>query len=210
MRRPLAKIRYETLLALGFIAQLKDLLFPEKLHGEGVGNEVREILGVRTFEVFRIVVEDERVASFKKLDELALDAGIQAGVAVFEVVDVAFEERILLEKLDDAKGSAADSDNVYAAVVVALDDVADFRGAADAGDALGKSEEHAEFGFFLEAVFDHLAVARLENVQGEFCAGKKDDVQRKERNAFRAHGSQSLIIPDRANGGVESLRSGSV
>jgi len=38
---------------------------------------------------------------------------------------------------------------------------------------------------------DHLTVARLEYVQREYCAGKKDDVQREKRNTFRPHETHS-------------------
>ena len=48
-------------------------------------------------------------------------------------------------------------------------------------------------------------------MQGHFSAGEKDDVQRKQRNAFRPHGSQTTMIPDVANDGDESwLRNSSI
>jgi hypothetical protein len=37
-------------------------------------------------------------------------------------------------------------------------------------------------------------------VQRKFRAGKKDDVQRKQRNAIRPHGSQVEMIPEEVTG----------
>jgi hypothetical protein len=39
-------------------------------------------------------------------------------------------------------------------------------------------------------------------MEGEFRAGKEDDVQGKQRNAFRPHGSQSIMIPEEGTGGL--------
>jgi hypothetical protein len=140
------------------------------------------------------------MAGFKKFHEFALNTRIEGRVAVLEVVDVAFEKGILLKKFDDAKGSAAHGPYVHAAIVVTLHDFKNFGGATHAGDAFGKGQEHAELGFFLEAIFHHLAVPWLENVQRHFRAGEEDDVQGKQRNAFRPHGSQDFMIAERRGG----------
>ena len=103
---------------------------------------------------------------------------------------------MVLEKIENAEWGAADGEDVHAAVAVALDDVEDFRGAADARQTFGHGKQHAEFGFLREAIFDHGAVTRLKNVQGKLRAGKKDDVQRKKRNAFWPHGVPDQMIPE--------------
>jgi len=142
-------------------------------------------------EIFRIVIEDERMTGFEKFDKFALDAGIGGRFAILEVIHLAFEKRVFLEKIENTKWGAADGEDVYAAVVVTLYDGTDFRGAADASQTLGQGEKHAEIRFLREAIFHHGAVTRLKNVQGKLSAGKEDDVQRKKRNAFWPHGSQT-------------------
>jgi hypothetical protein len=58
-------------------------------------------------------------------------------------------------------------------------------------DSLWQGKKHAEFRFFLEAVFHHLLVARLENMQGQGSAGQENDVQRKKRDTFWPHDSHT-------------------
>jgi hypothetical protein len=103
---------------------------------------------------------------------------------------MAFEERVLLEEFDNAEGGAAGREDVHAAVLITFGNVQNFGGAPDPGETFGKRKEHAELGFFFKTVFHHFAVTGLEYVQGKLHARKKDDVQRKQRNAFRPHGSQ--------------------
>lgn len=119
-----------------------------------------------------------------------MDARVGRGFTVFEIIHVAFEDGVFCEQLYGAKGDAAVGEDIHAAVVIALGDIYDFGGAADARDAVGEREKHAKFRVVFEAVFYHLAVTGLENVQGKFSAGEKNDVQRKQRNAIRPHGSQ--------------------
>src|SRR5258708_36306973 len=120
-----------------------------------------------------------------------MDTRTGGSFTVLQVVHVAFQERVLREQFDHAEGGAADCENVHAAVFVAFNDVENFGGAADSRHSLGKGEKHAELGLFFQRVFHHFAVTWLENMQGKLRAGKEDDVQRKQRNAFRPHGSQS-------------------
>src|SRR5258707_4367982 len=89
-----------------------------------------------------------------------------------------------IHQLRYAEREAADGDDVHAAVVVTLHDFGHPRGATDTDNSFGQSEEHAELAFLVEAMADHLTVARLGYVQREDCAGKKDDVQRVKRNTF--------------------------
>jgi hypothetical protein len=101
------------------------------------------------------------------------------GGAVFEIVDCAFEERVLVKEFDDSKRDAANCEDVHATILVSLYDFKDFCGAADPGDTVVEGEEHTEFGFVFEAIADHLSVARLENMQGKVSAGEKNDVKRE-------------------------------
>src|SRR6266404_6314893 len=189
MRRPVAKVREEALLAFGFGAQLKNALFPEQIHGEFGGDDVGELLvRVGSSNVARVVAEDQRMASLIEFGEGFACLLGWSGVAIIEVVNAAFEERVYREEFDDTEGSAADREDVHAAVVVTFNDFQNFGGAAGAGNSVREGEKHAEFGLVVEAIADHFAVARLENVQRKVSAGKKNDVQRKQRNAIRPHG----------------------
>src|SRR5437773_10975297 len=98
---------------------------------------------------------------------------------------------VLGEYFNDAEWSAANSENIDSAVRVAFCDLHDFSGATHARDSLVQGGDHAEFRVLFQAVFDHLAVTRLESMQGDLRSWNDDDVQRKQRNAFRPHGSQS-------------------
>src|ERR1700723_379260 len=104
---------------------------------------------------------------------------------------MALGEGLLLEKLDDAEGFAANCQNVHRPVVVALNDFNNFRGAPYSSNAFGKRQKNAELGFFFQATVDHFEITRLEDVQGKVCAGEKNDVQRKERYSIGPHSACS-------------------
>jgi hypothetical protein len=191
MRGPLTKIRYQAFLAVRLGAQLKNMLLPHQVHGQSAGDEIREFVGRGVLEILGIVVEDERVAGFVEFDEFALHGRAAGSFAVFQIIHAACEKRLALKEVQHAEGRAANGEDVHAAVVVTLYDVENFSGAADVSEAIGQRKEHPEFGMILDAGFDHLAVARFENVQGEFRAGEKDDVQGEKRNAIRPHGPRS-------------------
>jgi hypothetical protein len=192
MRSPLAKVRDEALLAVGFRAQLENPLLPEEIEGERIGHAVGEIVRLPAFHILRIIAEDQSVAGLIEFDEFAANPGIGSGVAVVEVVDESLEKRLLVQEADDAKGGSANGENVHASVVIAFDDLDDFGGTANVGNAIGRSQQHSEFGFLLQAVSNHGAIAGLENVQRKVSAGKKNDVQRKKRDAIWPHRSQRI------------------
>jgi hypothetical protein len=48
----------------------------------------------------------------------------------------------------------------------------------------------------VQALADHLAIARFEDVQRKRFARKEDEVQRKQCNAVRLHGSHRDMIPE--------------
>src|SRR5260370_3567458 len=192
MRGPLSKVRSQTLLAVRLRPKLENLLLPQRFHRQRGGNEIREFLRKGAFELLRIIVKDQSVAGFEKIHELALDARIGGRFPVFQVIHLAFQKRVFREKFHHAKWGAAGSDDVHPAIFVAFYDVENFGGATHSCDALRKRKKHAKLGFFFQTDFHHFAVTRLENVQGKFRAGKEDDVERKQRNAFRPHGSQEI------------------
>jgi hypothetical protein len=74
---------------------------------------------------------------------------------------------------------------------VAADEFEDLRGAPHVGNAVRGVKHQAKFGFVVETGLDHGAVAGLKDVQGKVRAGKKNDVEWKERNAIWPHESQS-------------------
>src|SRR5467141_3273764 len=144
------------------------------------------------------------MAGFEQLDELALHAWIRGDFPVIKIIHMTFQERVFLEKLDNSKRGAADGENIHAAVLITLCNVQNFGGAADTRDSLVEGKEHAELGLFFQAAFHHGAVTRFEYVQGKLRAGKEDDVQRKQRNAFRPHGSHTKSY-QRAGPGTGSV-----
>src|SRR6267142_2356579 len=196
MRRPLAKVAYQALLAVSFRAQLQDLLLPHKIEGKSGRHQEGQIFRGFGCDIFRIVVKNEGVAHLVEAGEFRLQARIDASVAVIEKVDVAFQESVFrisirVDQLRYTKWRAADGDDVHAAIVVALHDFCHLGGATYADDPLGQGQQKSELGFFVDAAAHHLAVTRLENVQREGSAGKKNDVQREKRNPVRPHETHS-------------------
>src|SRR4029077_9992686 len=150
--------------------------------------DLGRLLGVG---VLWIIVKDERVAGFVEVNEFAAQSRIWRRVPVFEVIHVSLGERILLEELNDTEWLAAHRQNVHCFVVIALNDLDDLRGAPHPNNTLGKRQENAKLRLFLQAAAHHFEIARLEDVQGKVRAGKKDDVQGKERNSIGPHCSSS-------------------
>lgn len=66
-------------------------------------------------------------------------------------------------------------------LVVLLDDIGDFGGAADLRDAFFFGPQNAERLAGLETFRDHLFIARLKDVQRQRSAGQEYHVERKER-----------------------------
>src|SRR5215831_2565254 len=172
MRRPVAKVREKPFLALDFRAKFEYPLFPEKIHGEFGSNYVGEVV-LRIFRrrVARVVIEKQGVAGVVEFDKGIAGLRGRKGLAVVEIVHGAFEQRVFVKKLDDAKRGPADREDVHAAVRIFFGDFENFGGAARASDATFEGEKHAELGFLVKAVANHLAVTRLENVQREVSAG---------------------------------------
>src|SRR5215470_3355861 len=97
MRRPLPKISHQALLAVLFGAQFEYLLFPKEIHRKSTCDAVRKLLHRRALEIFRVVLEKERVASFVKFNQLGLNDGAPWRATILQVIHLPFEERILGE-----------------------------------------------------------------------------------------------------------------
>ena len=176
MRGPLAEVRHQAFLPVRFRAKLQNLLLPQQFHRQSAGNEIGKRVQGSAFEIFGIIVEDKRMARFKKFDELALESRVAGELVIFKVVHLTLKKRVSREKFHHTKGGAANGANVHASVGILRHNFGNLRGAADAGYTLGEGKKHSEFRLFLEAVFHHRAVTRLENMQGEQGAGEKNDV----------------------------------
>jgi hypothetical protein len=59
---------------------------------------------------------------------------------------------------------------------MSVHDIENFSGATHMNQAVGERQEQPKFSFLLDAGFYHMAITRLENMQREFRAGKKNDV----------------------------------
>jgi hypothetical protein len=185
MRRPVAKVRRQTFLALRFGAEFEELLLPQEIERKRRGDGVSKLMGRDSVEILGHTSEEKGMAGFIKLDELTGDRRGYNVVDVFQVVDMTLKQGIVREEFNNTERFAANGDDIHAAVFVMLDDFQDFHRAADANDAVWKGQQHAEGRFRVEAFADHLAVARLKNVKRELFAWEKHDVQGKERNAIR-------------------------
>src|SRR5215813_15355207 len=107
MRRPLAKVAHQAFLPVLFRTQFENLLFPEEIHRESAGYAIRKFLHRCAFEIFWIILEEQRMAGFVELDELPLQHGISGSSAVLQVIYLPFQQRILLKQFHDSKRSAA-------------------------------------------------------------------------------------------------------
>ncbi len=120
---------------------------------------------------FWIVAEDQGVASFKKFDKL-LSWLAGRSFSIFQVIDLAFEQRIFRVKMRGAERHAANGDNIHSSIRITLKNFQNFRSASHARHAVGHGQQHSKFAALLQAAIDHLAVTWLENVKWEFSAGE--------------------------------------
>src|SRR5579859_4416232 len=196
MRRPLAKVAYQSFLAIVFGTQLEDLLLEEEIERECAGDQKGKALTGVTAGVSGIVLENQGVTYLVQASQFGFRTGINERIAVVEKIDVTLQQLVLgigigVQEVGNVERGTADGEDVHPAVGVTFRDLCNFRSATHASDSLGKGQEQAEFGFFVEALAHHLTVAMLKNVERESGAGQKDDVQREQRNTFRPHESHS-------------------
>src|SRR5215510_2261301 len=107
MRGPLSKISDQALLPVFFRTQFEDLLFPKEVHRESAGYAIGKILDRGAFEVFRVILEKQRMAGLVEFDKLPLKNRITGSPAVLQVIHLPFKQRILLKKLNDREWSMA-------------------------------------------------------------------------------------------------------
>src|SRR5262245_56977199 len=123
MRRPLAKVRNQPLLALGFGAQLEDALFPEKFQRKSGGDSVGNVRVRSGTEIARAVAVDQRVAGFVEIVQFAAQARIVGQRAVLKEINLAPQKRLLGKELHHAERRPADREYVAAAVGIAFGDL---------------------------------------------------------------------------------------
>src|ERR1700674_1422809 len=111
------------------------------------------------------------MTSFVKLDQFWL-GGQGAFFAVFQIVDLAFQERILSEQFHHPKRNPSYGDDIHSAVRATFEHLHDLCRAADSCDSIGDGKQQSKLGTLTHATVDHFAVAGLEYVQREFSAGK--------------------------------------
>ena len=109
--------------------------------------------------------------------------------------------------LDQPEGPRAADEDVHAPVLHPLEDLGDLARAADLLELVVGEPEDAELArVLIQAVLDHLAVAVLEDVQGDALAGQRDDPEREQREApdlWLGHEPESRTpSPVAASGGV--------
>src|SRR5215471_12896362 len=99
MRGPLSKISDQALLPVFFRTQFEDLLFPKGVHRERAGYAIRKILDGGAFEVFRVILEKQRMAGLVEFDELPLKNRIRRSHAMLQVIHLSSKQRLLLNKV---------------------------------------------------------------------------------------------------------------
>ena len=92
---------------------------------------------------------------------------------------VAVAEVVLLG--DDPKRPGAARQDVEPPVLHPLDDLRDLARAADVPQAHLRRPDDAEFRVALQALGEHRAVARLEDVQRDELVRQRDEAQREDR-----------------------------
>jgi hypothetical protein len=122
MRGPVAKIPEESFLSLGFGTKFKDLLLPEKIEGKSRGDGKGELVGKRGAQILGETGKENGVTRFVVFDEMFAQSGFRERVAIFQVVDIAAEERVVGLNVAYLEKIAADGDDVHAAVFIGLKD----------------------------------------------------------------------------------------
>ena len=92
---------------------------------------------------------------------------------------LALKVRTLLVQALNLKPLPAFSSNVEPAIIIFFDYVEDRGGAADRGQGALLHAHHAEWTLLLQALADHLFVARLKDMQRQRRSGKEHDFKRK-------------------------------
>src|SRR5579864_3609265 len=91
------------------------------------------------------------------------------------------EKRALLIQLHDFETPPPLGLNIQAPVLILLEDVDDRGAATDLRQRIFSGPDQTERQFLFDAFGDHLAIARLKDMQWHKRAGKHHDVERKKR-----------------------------
>src|SRR5580700_6439104 len=137
MRSPVTKVREQFFLAGGLGTQFQNLLLPAQFHGQSSSDEVGRCGRKIAVEIFGIVAEHQGVAGLVKFEKFFLKGSGANRFAVGKIFDAAFEEGIIGEEVEDAKGGATYGEDVHGAVVFTFEDFQDFRGAAETSEPFG-------------------------------------------------------------------------
>src|SRR5947209_8306422 len=112
MRRPLAKVAYQSFLTVAFGARFQDLLLPSQLDRKSAGDEERKRFGRLGRNISRIVAKNQRMAYLVQTSEFVVGARVDLGVAIIQKIDMAFKKlvlgvRVRVQQLSDAERRAA-------------------------------------------------------------------------------------------------------
>ena len=104
---------------------------------------------------------------------------------IFNHKNFALQECTILIHGDDFETVAALGDQVEASIGILFHDGDDFGGASHFGETLIESTNHSKNPILRQTFGDHFFIARLENVQRQWSAGKQDDIEREQGNEGR-------------------------
>ncbi len=187
LRQPILQKTEKEFLTFTLGAHFKKALFGGKVERQMLGDEIRHPGHLFELQRRRSLSRDQRGAPLVERKELSFRGAGRRPRIVLEVFDVAFEERVVGMHVFNAKGNAADGQDVHAAVFVLFGDAGNLRCAPDARDPLGAGEDHSEFGLRVETPLDHPAITRLENMQRQRRQREENHLKRKERDTRRSH-----------------------
>src|SRR5882724_2832532 len=130
MRRPLAEVRDEALLAFNLGTQFQNALLPEQIHRKSRCDSVGNPVFGRFSWLAWIIIKNQCVAGLIKLDQLSRDARIRWYRPVFQKIYIAAHQWLFRKEFDNPKRLAPYGQNVAASVVVATGYFQNFRRAA--------------------------------------------------------------------------------
>ena len=98
---------------------------------------------------------------------------------VFQIENFSLQKRAVLIDLQNLEAFLPLSKDVHSPVRILLQNIQDFRGAADFRQLLFLGANDSEMLILIEALRDHLFVARLKNVQRHGYPRQQHQIQRK-------------------------------
>ena len=123
-----------------------------------------------------------------KVEKLLAGFTISIAAFIIKVADLGAQEGALLVDAQNLEAAQALGEDVETSVLVTFDDIEDLGGAADLCHLFLPGMDDAKDRVALQALTDHLFVARLEDVQRQWDGGKQDQRQRKNwQQALHPH-----------------------